>query len=165
MRAFTLIELVVVLAILGILTAVMFANYRGSATSVASRQSLQDIAQALRNAENRALAGSCSSALCSFGVHFDVASSDFTIFEDGLVALNGQYDLGESLEFISLGENILISSLLPNYICGVSQCADVLFEPPDPAVSFMPVSASSLVISLTSGASVTVGGGGSIDIN
>lgn len=165
MRGFTVIELVVVIGIIFLLSGIMFANYRGGSQGIASRQSAQNIAQAVRTAQNRALAGDCGSARCRFGVHFDISSAAFVVFEDGRVTMNGQYDAGEEIESIALADNITISGLSLSYGCGLALCADVLFTPPDPTLSFMPASASSLTISITLGKSVTVGGGGSIDIN
>jgi len=79
--------------------------------------------------------------------------------------MNGQYDIGETIEAIDLEDNISLTDLSSNYACAQSLCADVLFDPPDPIVSFAPAGASSLTISITGGKSVTVGLGGSIDIN
>jgi hypothetical protein len=87
------------------------------------------------------------------------------VFEDGKITLNGQYDAGEEIESISLLDNIAIIGLSSSYICGLALCADALFAPPDPILSFMPASATSLVISITGGKSVAIGAGGSVDIN
>ena len=160
-----LVELIVVTAIISLLTGLMFANYRGGIRSIAERNSLQSIAHAVRGAQNRALSGSCTVSPCRFGAHFDISSTILNIFEDGAVNMNGQYDIGETIEAIDLEDNISLTDLSSNYACAQSLCADVLFDPPDPIVSFAPAGASSLTISITGGKSVTVGLGGSIDIN
>jgi len=160
-----LVELIVVTAIISLLTGLMFANYRGGIRSIAERNSLQSIAHAVRGAQNRALSGGCTVLSCRFGAHFDTSSTTLNIFEDGVVNMNGQYDIGESMEAIGLENNISLINLSSNYVCAQSLCADVLFDPPDPVTSFMPAGASSLTISITGGKSVTVGLGGSIDIN
>jgi len=164
MRGVTLVELIVVIAITGLLMGLMSVSFRAGRQSIAERNSLQSIAQAIRSAQNKALAGGCTTSSCSFGVHFDTASTTLNIFEDGVVTLDGQYDSGEEVETVNLENNVAIVILSSSYSCGVSLCADVLFDPPDPVVSFTPA-ASSLTISITGGRSVTVGGAGSIDIN
>lgn len=165
MKGFTLVEFIVVTSIIALLAGTVLVNYRGGRDSIAARQSAQNIAQAVRVAQNRALAGDCSSARCRFGVHFDMSSAAFIVFEDGRVTMNGQYDVGEGIESIALEQNVTIIGLSSSYTCGLALCADVLFAPPDPTLSFMPASATSLMISLTGGKSVEVGGGGSVDIN
>ncbi|MFY9457700.1 MAG: hypothetical protein WAP23_02100 [Candidatus Spechtbacterales bacterium] len=165
MRGFTLIEFIVIIGIISLLSGLMLANYRGGQESLAARRSAQNIAQAIRTAQNLALAGDCSSARCRFGAHFDTSVATFIVFEDGRINMNGQYDAGEAIESIALEDNIIIIGLSSSYVCGLARCADVLFAPPDPALSFMPASATSLLISITGGRSITIEGVGSVDIN
>lgn len=165
MRGFTLIEVIVVFSIISLILATMLINYRGGSRSIESRNSAQEIAQSIRSAQNKALGGECTSSSCRFGVHFDISKTFFVIFEDGAMNLNGKYDAGEEVETIQLGSNILITSFSSSYACGLSSCADVLFTPPDPAISFMPQGVNSLTISITGGKSVVVEKTGSIDIN
>ena len=165
MKGFTLIEVIITTAIIGLLSGIMFVNFRGVRESIGSRQSAQNIAQSIRVLQNRAFGGVCSISPCRFGAHFDVSTTAFLIFEDRGATFNGQYDMGEEIETVALEENIVILSLSLSYACSASLCADVLFGPPDPVISFKPASAAGLTISITGGKSVTIGSGGSVDVN
>lgn len=159
---FTLIELAVVTAIIGILASVLFVNYRTGGQNLRERRSIQLIAQGIRTAQNRALASDCATPPCRFGVHFMVSSPNFLIFIDKGV-MNGQYDSGEEIETKELETSVQIVDIVPGYACGAGNCGDVLFDPPDPVTLFYPAAANSLTVSIQNGKAITVGKGGSVD--
>ena len=164
MKGFTLIELIVAVSIIALLSVFMITNYKEGSTNFDERMSIQNIAQVIRLAQNKALASDCAVAPCRFGVHFDTSSTTIKIFDDA--NLNNQYDAGEEIETAELEEGISITSLSPSYSCNVSdECLDILFNPPDPTTIFNPTGLDFVTITLTGGSSVVVGRGGSVDIN
>lgn len=162
---FTLIEVLVVTAIVGLLSVVMLANYRSGQGEIASARSIQAVAQALRAAENKAFSSDCFAPPCRFGAHFDLSLTKVSLFDDGKITKNNRFDPGEDIETIDLAKEVSFVSLSVSYPCGGTWCLDILFEPPDPTIFFEPSGASSVTITLTGGKTITVGLGGSIDIN
>lgn len=163
-QGFTLIELTVVTAIIGILASVLFVNYRAGGQNLRERRSIQEIAQAIRTAQNRALASDCPTPPCRFGVHFENPSSRLLIFIDKVV-MNGRYDSGEEVETKEFEAGVQITNVAPDYACGGATCGDALFDPPDPSTLFFPAGADSLTVTITGGKKITVGKGGSVDVN
>lgn len=162
---FTLVEVVIVTAIVGILSVAMLANYRSGQGEIASARSLQAVAQALRAAENKAFSSDCFAPPCRFGVHFDLSLAKVYVFDDGKITKNNRFDPGEDIETTDLAQGVFLISLSASYPCGGTGCLDVLFEPPDPTIFFEPSGASSVTVTLTGGKTITIGLGGSIDIN
>ena len=170
MRGFTLVELLVVMTIIASLATLMLVNYRTGSQNFAEQRSLQNIAQAIRSAQIKALGSELACIPLPpipifYGAHFDTTSSEIMIFAS---CDDDQYDAGE--EFIGetkeLEQGVSITSFSFSYSCGVSSiCLDILFEAPDPTVSFNPSGGTSATITITGGRSVTVGLGGSVDIN
>ncbi|MBI1888986.1 MAG: type II secretion system protein [Candidatus Spechtbacteria bacterium] len=163
-NGFTLIELTVVITIIGLLSSVLFVNYRAGGQNLRERRSIQAIAQAVRTAQNRALASDCATPPCRFGAHFDTSLSTFFIFVD-LGAKNGRYDSGEEIETQQFETGIEITDIQPNYSCNTAKCGDVLFDPPDPSTIFSPSGVDSLTVTITGGKKVTAEKGGSVDVN
>lgn len=166
-RGFTLIELLVVMAIMASLSTLMLLNYRGGSQNFSEQRSLQNIAQAIRSAQVKALGSediSCIPSPCVYyGVHFDTSSRDILVFASN----DNQYDLGEEIlgETKEVEQGVEITSLI--ITVGVSSSGtdtlDVLFSPPDPTVFFNP-SASSVRINITGGKSVDVNLRGRVDL-
>lgn len=162
---FTLIEVIVVTVIVGLLSVAMLANYRTGQSELARARSVQAVAQTLRIAENKAFSSDCFSPPCRFGVHFDILLPKIYVFDDGKITKNNRFDAGEEVETTDLGEGAGITGFSSGYVCGGASCLDILFEPPDPTIFFEPAGASSVTITFTGGKTVTVGIGGSVDIN
>ena len=168
MRGFTVIELLVVTVIIGILSTVMFANYRQGEQQLAEQQSLQTVVQAIRAAQNKALGAAeivCDDPPCKYGVDLDRLAHPTTliVFADGTAgpaSNNGDYDLGEEIEIFGLEEGIEVINVLPG-----PDKTRILFEPPDPVITFEPPPPGVRTIMITGGRTVTVWGGGSVDIN
>jgi prepilin-type N-terminal cleavage/methylation domain-containing protein len=165
LTGFTLIEVIVVTAIVGLLSAAVLTNYRAGQREIFERTSVQAIVQAVRTAENKAFGSDCTSPPCRFGAHFDLSLTKIYIFDDGKVAKNNRFDPGEDIEATELEREIALTILSSSYVCGGSSCFDILFEPPDPVITFEPPGTSPVTVTMTGGKTITVGIGGSVDIN
>lgn len=170
-KGFTLIELLVVTIIIALLAAVSVGSYRQGRIDLNELFSVQNIALALRTAQNRSLASDCASPPCRFGAHFVLNDNKIYVFDD--VNFNNTYNSGEEVEVVALEYNIFITALSPNpYPCGGSACIDVLFNPPDPKTIFKTTNPTDnfVIITISGGKTVTVtkgdlGEGGSVYIN
>ncbi len=165
LAGFTLIEVLVVTAVVGLLSVAMLTNYRSGQREISQRATIQAIAQAVRTAENKAFGADCVSPPCRFGAHFDLLLTKIYVFDDGKVTKNNRFDPGEDIETIDFEREIALASLTSSYVCGGSSCLDILFEPPDPTIIFEPPGAISVTATITGGKTITVGIGGSVGIN
>ena len=130
---FTLIEMLVVLAVIGIITGVVLTNYRKGEKQYELQMAKQKIISEIRRVENMSLGavefkGEVPKG--GFGISFDKdASSYYYIFADK----DGEKDYdgtGELVRKVNLPSKIEISSLSENGE-GVSYL-DIVFLPPDP---------------------------------
>lgn len=170
-KGFTLIELVIVTAIISILAAVMLTNYGAGSRGFREQRSAQVVAQALRSAQVKALGSeviNCTDPPCKYGVEIRVGSPDIIIYGDGIngFASNNSYQssgpTSELIEIFQLEDGIVVTSVSPG---GVP--LDILFEPPHQEITFRPSGggATEAVITITGGKTITINKGGSIDIN
>ena len=153
---FTLIEMLVVLAIIVIITGIVIFNIGSERQNSALLRSTQKLSLDLRRAQSFALSSKVfktSGVPCGWGVHFNGVSSDsYVIFADLAVnqncsdrdfirAANGS----EDFEIVNLESGITVSSLNNNL-------SDIVFTPPDPIVTFTPgqISASITLINKNS---------------
>lgn len=159
LRGFTLPELLIVIFIMIILSAIILPNYRGQGSQIALLRSANLLAQHLRTAAEKAMSsqemGPANFPLIplgGFGLYFkrDVYSFDnYTIFLFGDCNNDGRYTSGpticgqapnqfpEKIMEIKLEKDIVITGLLPETASNELQ---VLFRPPDPKVFFLPES-------------------------
>jgi prepilin-type N-terminal cleavage/methylation domain-containing protein len=167
-RGFTVIEILVVTFIIGILSTVMFANYRQGEQVLAEQQSLQTVVQAIRAAQSKALGAeaiTCDDPPCKYGVDIDKLAHPTTliVFADGTAgpaSNNGNYDIGEEIEIFELEKGIEVISVFPG-----PDKARIFFEPPDPVITFEPPPPGARTIMITGGRTVTASKGGSVDVN
>ncbi len=141
-KGFTLIEMLIVLAVIVIITGVVIFNIGTERQNSALLRSAQKLSLDLRRAQSFALSSKVFKTFgvpCGWGAHFNgVGSGSYIIFADLAVnqncsdrdfirAANGS----EDFETINLESGIVVNSLSG----GLS---DIVFTPPDPIVTFMP---------------------------
>ncbi len=130
-KGFTLVELLVVSAIIIIMAAFVFPNFRAGDTAYGLQRSAAKLAQDLRRAEEHALsaiapAGVHADFKGGYGLNFKVGDSSYVLFTD--FNNNKVLDIGETLEIISL-EKAIISNLSTS-----PAAVNIVFLPPDPQV-------------------------------
>jgi len=150
-KAFTLLELVVVLAIISLLAAIILVNYRGGEKQSALLRSTHRLAQDLRRAEEMAISSKSfynAFPKGGYGIYFTEDSNSYILFAD--CNNNKIYDGGiyvcpdctggscienvqqEKIEELSLEEGIKIKELFP---LSLENSLSITFIPPDPTVT------------------------------
>ncbi len=131
-KGFSIIELMVVISIIGIMSGLMFANYRQGERDTALEYSAQQIAQDIRHAQNLSLAGPKDTY--GYGIRFkkNKPSEYFIYGDEGSKNNNHQYNEGEdgTPNPIVLSNNIEINDIMINLT--TNNVADIFFAPPDP---------------------------------
>src|SRR3989344_3146611 len=156
-KGFTLIEMLVVLAIIVIITGIVVFNIGTERQNSALLRSAQKLSQNLRRAQSFTLSSKVfktSGVPCGWGAHFNgTGSNSYVIFADLAVnqncsdrdfirASNGS----EDFETVNLESGITVSSLSG----GLS---DIVFTPPQPSVTFtLDQTTASIVLVNKSGA-------------
>lgn len=131
-NGFTLIELIVSIALVVILSSVVFASFRGGEERLSLQRSTYTLLQDLRRTEEMALSGMEQGGVMpqgGYGVYFsDWQNKQYILFADK----NGdcKKDSGEEIEIVKLPEKIEIggNSLRWNIMA-------VVFQPPDPTIT------------------------------
>jgi len=141
-KGFTLIEMLVVLAIIVVITGIVIFNVGTERQNSALLRSSQKLSLDLRRTQNFALSSKVfktTGVPCGWGVHFNgINSTNYIIFADLAVnqncsdrdfirAANGS----EDFETINLESGITVSGLSGGL-------TDIIFTPPDPVVTFTP---------------------------
>jgi prepilin-type N-terminal cleavage/methylation domain-containing protein len=136
-KAFTLVELLVTIAIIGILTVTALVNYRFSNRQLALQRSTQKLSQDLRRAEELAISAKEFGGVIpyGYGVYFDLDDAGhYIMFAD---SNNDQLYSGtnERVESVALETSIVLTALDP---VTLGSSLTILFMPPDPTVIFDP---------------------------
>ena len=129
-NGFTLIDLIVSIAIFGVMAASIVVNFRGGARSDSVRQSANITSVMLRRAQTMTLSGEFLSdgsfPIGGYGIRFDSSDTNTLIlFAD----INGNYIYDE-------GEEINTKNLADSAYFDAGEDLDVVFSSPDSDVYF-----------------------------
>lgn len=144
--AFTLVEVLVTVFIIGILSAVVVANFGEGrneySLDTVARKLVADIRRAQSMAINTVEAN--GAFYCGYGIHFDLNAggvgtgdnTSYTIFGDNCSGANNdkKYSSGEKIREASLSEGIYFSEIEYRNTSGELNLVDTFFLPPDPDV-------------------------------
>lgn len=155
-NGFTLVEMLVVMAIIGIISVVTLANYRQEEKKLSLSRSAQRLAQDFRSAEEMAMAGEKfygQFPLGGYGIYLIKDSNSYILFAD--CDADGKYGAGnltcsdctggpcvpnvytEKIKDLTLEDGVLISDLAP---ISVFSDLNIVILPPDPKITITPLS-------------------------
>ena len=145
MRGFTLVELLMVISILLIFTAISLPNLKRGDELFALQRAANKLAQDLRIANEMAMAGKLIGSQFprgGYGIYFPSTSGQYYLFADSNG--NSVYDGGDSIvENLSLQEKgVIIQSISP------APPLSIVFFPPDPIVKINGSTSTSATIVL-----------------
>ncbi len=138
-KAFTLLEITVVITIITLLSTVFIVNYRGGEQNFALKRSAHLVARDLRRAEEMAMSakefqGSVPPSVPpgGYGVYFSSDSRSYILFAD--LDNEKDYDgLSEKIEEIFLEKGVKIKQVAALWM--VWKQTSTVFTPPDPAIT------------------------------
>ncbi len=126
----TLVELLVVISIIAVISAIVFANYREGEKQFALQRSAHKLAQDIRRAQNMAMAARGIGGVVprGYGIHLITTSpTQYILFADNNG--NGLRDAGDTdVETLGLETGNSITGLSP------ASPLTIVFFPPDPTV-------------------------------
>jgi prepilin-type N-terminal cleavage/methylation domain-containing protein len=156
-RAFTLIEITIVVTIITIMATIFIANYKGGEKNFALQRSANKLGQDLRRAQEMAMSSQetpdsfgdpVTFPKGGYGIHFEEDSSNYTLFADcdggqdydqSGTALSCYYadqapgaSISEKLEILNLEKDIFISSVSPSL---PDNSLIITFFPPNPEIT------------------------------
>jgi len=138
---FSLIELIVVCAIISIIVGVVLLNFRGFQTKDTLDIAARTLASDLRWSQNAAMSGLSQGAnkVYGYGIHFVQNTNNYIIF----------YNQNSSKTYG--GSSSVRTVTLPSKITITSVTADVYFVPPDPTTYLNNNPSGSVTIELSYG--------------
>jgi prepilin-type N-terminal cleavage/methylation domain-containing protein len=155
---FTMAELLMVLAIIGVLTAMVVAQYRDFDSTTVLRNLAYEVALSIREAQVMTISASnlggggvfLNQGQNSYGVSFDANSQVYTIFND--LDADDVYDApSELVKLITISQSASISSIREkrsdDSVVAVSS-ASVTFDRPHLDTAFTTASGSSAIVEL-----------------
>ena len=131
---FTLIEMMVIIMIVGIFSALLLANYRGSQENSQLSGLGQTIAIGVREAQHKAMASQTvrGEVPCGYGLHIDSNGSFFIFASQG-----EETDCSDDDKEYNIGEEIGLATDLPQGVSVITALPlDIFFSPPDPFTYF-----------------------------
>ena len=131
-KGFTLVELMVVVSIIGLLSVVVFANYRAGEKQFALQRSAHKLAQDIRRAQNMAMSAKefQGQVPSRYGIEFGKDRDYYILFAD--LNDNGKYEPGSpdiEVEKITFEKGVRIQEL---FTPASETTVWVAFKPPDP---------------------------------
>lgn len=147
---FTLIEILVVVGIISILSAIIFPNYRAGENRFAIQRSVQKLARDLRMAEEMSLGAKEFKGIIprgGYGIYFRKDEPlHYILFADTSDPPNYRYDGAfELIEDIQIEKGVRIQNLVPA-TSGPDPSLTVVFTPPDPTVTITPQDSRGLIV-------------------
>lgn len=143
-QGFTIVEVVVVVAIVALLSAVLMFQFRKFDSQLLLRNTAYEVAGALREVQvfGVSVRGSGGYFDAGYGLHFTMGTS-YLAFRD--TNLSGTYDASDlTLATYAITGNRRISALCVGTDC-TKTSLDILFRRPDPDAIFNPGGASAEV--------------------
>lgn len=138
-KGITMIEMMVTIAIMAVMVAAVFFNWRPAESSFALNRSAHQLAGDLRRAQQLSISTrvfSCAGQDADFsgyGVYLNKTNKNsYHLFEN--CTANYLYSSGESLSQPRLEEGVEIKSITITGPSGSSGQASIVFVPPDPKV-------------------------------
>jgi prepilin-type N-terminal cleavage/methylation domain-containing protein len=135
-KGFTLLELVVSIAIIAMITGLFMANFHSSSARSLLIVTAQKLASDIKVAESQALGSQIfGSALPpgGWGIHLDLtANTKFIIFADN--DGDGAYTQSEKYKETILPGKIYINGMAQSGGGAVNNPIDIMFIPPDPTI-------------------------------
>ncbi len=129
-KGFTLVETIVVVAVVSILSIVMLASHQGSQKQQLVQRAAHQLAGDIRRAQNMAMASTEQGGVIpdGYGIYIIKNSNFYILFADtnNNQSRNGSGD--EDIESINFTSGVEIFDILP--LPGPH--VDIFFEPPDP---------------------------------
>jgi prepilin-type N-terminal cleavage/methylation domain-containing protein len=157
-KGFTLVELLVVVAIVGLITVIVFTNYRMGEKEFLLQGAVHQISQDARRVQGMALASRSigGSVPSGYGIYFNLSDpNQYILFADN--DDDGLYGSGDTdIEVLEINLPISLTAI------STGSPLSVVFSPPDPSVliSGNPATAETSITLNYEG-----GGGGTININ
>lgn len=161
-RGFSLVELLVSVAIITIITTVVLMRYGAFNSSTLLNSLAYDVALSIREAQVLSISVTGDEGDFGFahGMHFTTGTS-YTLFRD--LNNNDRYNSNnnEALTTYSIGQRNEIVDLCANETCGLSRL-DILFRRPEPDAIIVPqpavsnISSARVVVASPDGTSRTV---------
>ncbi len=142
-NAFTLVELMVVIALISLFSILTMANYRSGDSQLKLQRSSYKLAQDIGRAEEMAISAKSFQGIIpgGYGIYFNlIQPNQYILFadKDG----GKDYDVGEAVETFNFENTVSLQALVPS----AGNSLAIIFSPPDPTISFSPDSA---VVSVT----------------
>jgi prepilin-type N-terminal cleavage/methylation domain-containing protein len=136
-NGFTFAEVLVVIAVIVLLTAILIPNWRLGEDQLTLQRSVAKVGQDISRAAEltlRVQSHTCASgSISGYGIYFETSTpSSYVIFADCNASSAYEAVSDDVVEQISLENRVEISALSP------SPSFSVVFTPPKPAVSIMP---------------------------
>ena len=135
-RGFSLIELLIVLAIIALITAVVLARYKSFNSTLLLRNLAYEIALSIREAQTFGISvrGAGGAFTRAYGMHFTPGTT-YTLFRDE--DDNGRFDTSadEIVSAYTIGQGNAVSDLCAGAVCGLA-ALDIIFKRPEPDALF-----------------------------